>query len=290
VDVGLLVTCFSIRQHFSSDTPFVDEGSSMPADPQLVSYEIRGRVAMLGLNRTRKRNAISETLLEELAELAATANAEAKAVVLWGAGEHFSAGLDLAEHRGRDLIEGIANSRRWHEVFAMIESAPVPWVAAMQGGVIGGGMELAAATHLRVADENTYFALPEGQRGIFVGGGGSVRIARLIGAARMTDMMLTGRVATAAEAERWNFVHYLARPGEAIAKAVELAEKTAENASFSNYAIINALPRIQDMSRADGLFVESMIAAVASATPEAGERLRDFVENRAAKVERPKEN
>jgi enoyl-CoA hydratase/carnithine racemase len=70
--------------------------------------------------------------------------------------------------------------------------------------VVGGGLELAAATHLRVADATAFFALPEGQRGIFVGGGGSVRAARLMGVARMTDMMLTGRVASAEEAERWS--------------------------------------------------------------------------------------
>ena len=135
-----------------------------------------------------------------------------------------------------------------------------------------------------MADETTYFGLPEGQRGIFVGGGGSVRIERLIGTSRMTDMMLTGRVAKAEEMERWGGVNYLAPAGGAIDKAIELAEEAASNSEFSNYAVMNALPRIRDMSSEDGLFVESMVSALASMTPEAQDRLRAFLEKRAKKV------
>ena len=83
----------------------------------------------------------------------------------------------------------------WHRVFDRIQYSRVPVIAALRGAVIGGGLELACAAHIRVAEPSAYFALPEGQRGIFVGGGGSVRLLpRLIGVARMTDMMLTGRV------------------------------------------------------------------------------------------------
>jgi enoyl-CoA hydratase/carnithine racemase len=210
--------------------------------------------------------------------------------VLFGHGKHFCAGLDLAEHAQKILSEGVAGSRRWHEVFSTIEFGAIPWVCALHGAVVGGGLELAAAAHIRVADPDAFFALPEGQRGIYVGGGGSVRIARLMGVARMSDMMLTGRVATAAEAERWNLVQYVTSPGEALDKAIELAGKAAGNAPFTNYAVINALPRIQDMSRADGLFVESFVATFATAMPEAAERLRDFVEKRGAKVLRPGES
>src|SRR3546814_4783914 len=82
----------------------------------------------------------------------------------------------------------------WHEAFRHIQFGRVPVIAVLHGAVIGGGLELAAATHVRIAEPSSFYALPEGQRGIFVGGGGSVRIPRLIGVARMMDMMLTGRV------------------------------------------------------------------------------------------------
>lgn len=252
-----------------------------------VTYELRGKVAHIGLNRPEKRNAMNDRFVEMLADSIARAEHEAKAVVLFGHGEHFCAGLDLAEHVQKTPFEGVRGSRRWHTVTAGMQHGTIPWVSALHGGVIGGGMELAAATHIRVADRSAFFALPEGQRGIFVGGGGSVRIARLLGVARMSDMMLTGRVIAPDEAERWNLVQYVVETGTARDHAHKLAETMATNAEISNYAIINALPRIQDMAKEDGLFVESFIASFTATSPEAEERLRAFLEKRVARIKAP---
>jgi enoyl-CoA hydratase/carnithine racemase len=174
-------------------------------------------------------------------------------------------------------------------VFAEIRHGRVPVVAALHGATVGGGLELAAACHLRVADATAFLALPEGSRGIYVGGGASVHVARLVGAARMADMMLTGRVLRAEEAERFGLVQYLVPEGGALAKAGELAAKVAEMAPLTVLGILQALPRIQDMAEADGLFVESMMAALAQTGPEAAERLAEFVARRGAKVTRPEE-
>ena len=254
---------------------------------EFVTYERKGDVALVGLNRPQKRNAISDRFVEEIALAVARAQSEAKAAVLFGHGDHFCAGLDLAEHVKKSPIEGVHGSRRWHGVFSGIEHGTIPWISALHGAVVGGGFELAASTHIRVADETAFFALPEGQRGIFVGGGGSVRIARLVGVARMTDLMLTGRVASAEEAERWNIVQYVAPKGTALDKAMALAQTAAGNAEISNYAIINALPRIQDMAKEDGLFVESFIASFTATSPEAEERLNAFLEKRAPRLKTP---
>lgn len=252
-----------------------------------VTYELTGAVAHIGLNRPEKRNAMNDRFIEMLADAIARAEREAKAVVLFGHGDHFCAGLDLAEHVEKTPFEGVRGSRRWHTVTAGMQHGTIPWVSALHGGVIGGGMELAAATHVRVADRSAFFALPEGQRGIFVGGGGSVRIARLMGVARMSDMMLTGRVISPDEAERWNLVQYVVETGAARPHAHKLAEAMATNAEISNYAIINALPRIQDMAKEDGLFVESFIASFTATSPEAEERLRAFLEKRVARIKPP---
>jgi enoyl-CoA hydratase/carnithine racemase len=252
-----------------------------------LTYALDGPVALIGLNRAAKRNAISDALIAGLDAAVARAQAEAKAAVIFGHGDHFSAGLDLSEHVARSPVENLHHSRGWHAVFDRIERGSVPFVAALQGAVVGGGMELAASAHIRVADETAFFALPEGSRGIFVGGGASVRVARLIGAARMADMMLTGRVLAAAEAERANFAQYLTPPGGALAKATELARRIAENAPLSNFAITNALPRIQDLSHDDGLFLEALMAAMTQTTPEAQELVRAFLEKRAQRIERP---
>ncbi|MDQ0317279.1 crotonase/enoyl-CoA hydratase family protein [Amorphus orientalis] len=265
-----------------------DTSAATSADPDLVTYELKGDVALVGLNRPDKRNAISDRFIEAIAVAVARAQSEAKAAVIFGHGNHFCAGLDLAEHVQKSPIEGVKGSRRWHAVFAEIEHGTIPWIAALHGAVVGGGLELAASTHIRVADQSAFFALPEGQRGIFVGGGGSVRVARLMGAARMADMMLTGRVVSAETGERWNLASYVVDEGGALDKAVELATVAATNAELSNYAVINALPRIQDMAKEDGLFVESFIASFTTTSPEAEERLKAFLEKRAKRLNVPK--
>ena len=252
-----------------------------------ITYALEGGIASIGLDRAEKRNAISDAVIEELRAAVERAGNEARAGVIFGVGDHFSAGLDLSEHVALTPFEGMRQSHKWHRTFDIIERGPIPYVAALHGAVVGGGLELAAATHIRVADETTFFALPEGQRGIFVGGGGSVRIQRLMGYARMADMMLTGRVLDAAEAERANLVHYVVPKGGALERAKALAARIAENAPLSNFAITNALPRIQDLAHDDGLFFEALMAAFTQTSPDAQERLRAFLEKRAQRLARP---
>ena len=256
------------------------------ADPN-ITYALDGQVALIGLDRPAKRNALSDALIEELRVAVERAGVEAKAGVIFGHGDHFSAGLDLAEHVHRTPIENVHHSRNWHAIFERIERGVIPFVCAIHGAAVGGGIELAASCQIRVAEEGAFFALPEGQRGIFVGGGGSVRIARLISAARMSDMMLTGRVLSAAEAERVNLVQYVVAPGAGLAKAKELAARIAGNSPMANFAVTHALSRIQDLSHDDGLFFESLMAAMTQTTPEAIERLQAFLDKRAERIAAP---
>jgi enoyl-CoA hydratase/carnithine racemase len=172
----------------------------------------------------------------------------------------------------------------WHAAFDQIQFGRVPVVAVLHGAVVGGGLELASACHIRVAEASAYFGLPEGQRGLFVGGGGSARIPRLMGVARMTDLMMTGRVFDADEGQQAGLVQYKVGDGEGFAKALALATKIAGNAPMSNFAVMHALPRIADQSQSEGLFTESLMAAVAESTPDAQERLRAFLDKRAGKV------
>ncbi len=263
--------------------------SKTPHSGDYITFEMDGNVAMIGLNRPHKRNAINIEFIEAIGVAVRRAEAEAKAAVIYGHGDHFSAGLDLAEFAKKTPIEGVHISRRWHAIFTEMQRGTIPWIGALHGAVIGGGLELASSVHIRVAERSAFFALPEGQRGIFVGGGGSVRIARLLGVARMTDLMLTGRVLSSEEGERYNLCQYLVEPGQAKVKALELAKIAASNAFLSNYSVINALPRIQDMSTDDGLFVEAFIASFTQTSPEAEERLRAFVEKRAARLNVPEQ-
>ena len=156
-------------------------------------------------------------------------------------------------------------------------------VSAIFGAAIGGGLELAAATHVRIAEASTIFQLPEGRRGIFVGGGATARVGRLLGADRMTEMMLTGRKYSADEGVALGLAHYAVADGTAMELAQSLAGKIARNAPLSNYLMVQSIARINDMSQADGLFTESLAAALSQTTPDATEGLRAFLEKRAPK-------
>jgi len=111
-----------------------------------------------------------------------------------------------------------------------------------------------------------------------------VRIPRLIGVARMTDMMLTGRVYNAQDGERIGMAQYLVPTGTAFDKAMEIAQRVATNAPLTNYALMHALPRIAEQPADQGFFTEAMMAAIAQSAPEAKQRVRDFLEGKAAKV------
>jgi enoyl-CoA hydratase/carnithine racemase len=252
-------------------------------------FELRGEqqeVAVIRLTRGKKRNALNDALILALRDLFEKMPASVRAAVIDGEGDHFCAGLDLSELQERDAGQGLYHSRMWHGALECVQYGPVPVIAALHGAVVGGGLELASACHIRVADESTFYALPEGSRGIFVGGGGSVRIPRLIGAARMTDMMLTGRVVNAQDGERIGLAQYLVPMGTAFDKAFELAVRIAQNAPLTNYALTHVLPRIADQPADQGFMTEAMMAAIAQSAPEAKERVRAFLEGRADKVKK----
>ena len=195
----------------------------LPELPASLHAEQQGNIAILRLNRTQKRNALNDEIVAGLEAFFSGLPEEIKAVVLHGAGDHFSAGLDLSELKLHSVTEGVFHSRSWHQAFEKIEFGRVPVVAVMHGAVVGGGLELAAATHVRVAERSTFYALPEGIRGIFVGGGGSVRIPRLIGISRMMNMMLTGHTLNAEEGQALSLSHHLVDDGAGLAKGIELA-------------------------------------------------------------------
>lgn len=248
------------------------------AGPVLV--EVEDEVAILTFDRAEKRNAISDAVADGLRRFFAEPPKEVRAVVLTGAGGHFSAGLDLGEQSRREPTEVLKHSRRWHELMDQIQFGGLPVVAAMTGSVIGGGLEIAASCHVRVSEPTVRYQLPEGKRGIFVGGGATVRIGRILGPDRMTEMMLTGRVFDAEEGYRLGLAHYLVGEGEGMRKAVALARDVASNSSLVNYLVIQSIARIGDMGRGDGLYAESLSAALSQSGPDAQEGLNAFLEKR----------
>ncbi len=258
--------------------------SLLPHPPASLTLETDGPVGIVRLSRAEKRNALDDRTIGALLAFFSAPPEGIRAVVLCGAGDHFSAGLDLSGVADRDITAGIAHSMHWHRAFEAMEFGRVPVVAVLHGGVTGGGLELAAACHIRVAERSTFYALPEGQRGIFLGGGGSVRLPRLIGTARVMDMLLTGRVYDADAGQTLGISQYLVDDGDARAKALELARTIAGNAPLSNFAIVQALPRIAESPSSIGYFTEALVAAAAATGDEAKVRVQAFLDKRAAKV------
>jgi (methylthio)acryloyl-CoA hydratase len=254
--------------------------------PSSLIADREGAVGILRLNRPHKRNALDDETIIGIEHFFTSLPDGIGAVLLAGEGEHFSAGLDLSELNERDVTQGIEHSALWHRAFEKIQFGKVPVVAVLHGAVVGGGLELAAATHIRVAERSAYYALPEGSRGIYVGGGGSVRLPPLIGVARMMDMMLTGRTYSAEEGQAIGLTTYLVEPGKGFAKGLELAQRIAGNAPLTNFAVMHALPRIAEMDPGSGYAVEALMAAIAQADPDAKARLKDFLEKRAPKTTR----
>lgn len=255
--------------------------------PGCIQVERNGNIAILTLNRPEKRNALSDELVLGLQAFFSSIPADIQGVVMRGAGDNFCAGLDLNELKESSVAESFETAQIGQRLNDTVQFCKVPVVAVLHGAVIGGGLELAAAAHVRVAEQSAYYALPEGTRGIFLGSGGSVRLPRLIGAATVIEMMLTGHVYEAQEAhDRLRLSHYLVEQGSGLEKAIELARKIANNAPLANFAIIQAIPRIVEQDPNAGLFTEMLMAGVAQGDDDAKRRLRDFLERKTGKVVR----
>jgi (methylthio)acryloyl-CoA hydratase len=238
------------------------------------------------LARAAKRNALDSTAIEELVRLFdAVPRHGARAVVVRAEGDHFCAGLDLVEHHKADRSpqDFMQLCLRWHEAFNKIEYGGVPVIAALKGAVVGGGLEFASSAHIRVADASTYFALPEGQRGLFTGGGATIRVAAMIGQPRLVDMMLTGRIYKGQESLEQGFCQYLT-DGSSEELALSIGRKVAANLPLTNFAICSAVSHIQNMSALDASYAEAAVAGIVNTQADARHRLAAFADKTAART------
>ena len=243
-------------------------------------------VLVATLNRPAKRNALNAETVEELVTLfSMLPRSGVRSVVLAAEGDHFCAGLDLVEHHKADRspADFMHLCLRWHEAFNKMEYGGVPVIAALKGAVVGGGLELASSAHVRVADASTYFALPEGQRGLFTGGGATIRVAGLVGKARMIDMMLTGRIYKGQEAVDVGLTQYLVE-GSSLDTALDLARRAAQNLPLTNFAICSAISHMGNMSALDASYAEAVVAGVVNTQPAARARLAAFADGSGPRI------
>ena len=216
----------------------------------LLQVEDRGQVRLVTIDGEAQLNVLSRELVTELHREAdrAAADAQVRAVVVTGRGSKaFCAGANLKERKGwtEDDV------RRWlvvlHEGLSAIERCPRPWIAAVNGLALGGGCELALACDLRVFDPAAQMGLTEVKIGVIPGGGGTVRLARVIGLGRARDLILTARRVGAVEALGMGLANRVSAEGGSVEAAVALANEIAANAPVSVAAAKAAIADAWDL-------------------------------------------
>src|SRR5437763_8164623 len=195
--------------------------------------EDRGNIRILTIDKEAQLNVLSRALVAELAQQARKAAVEAgiRVVIVTGAGTRaFCAGANLKERQGWSEDD----VRRWlvelHGGLREIERCAKPWIAAVNGLALGGGCELALACDLRVIDPAAQIGLTETRVGVIPGGGGTVRLARVVGIGRAKDLILTARRVEAQEALQMGLVNRISAAGDSVSAAIALAHEVAANA------------------------------------------------------------
>ncbi len=245
-----------------------------------VLAEVRGAVGLARLNRPEARNALSPEVMETLAQLleAFDADPAIRCVVVAGGDEVFAAGADIKAMRDRSFQEALVSpaARFWPRVAA----CRTPLVAAVSGYALGAGCELALACDMIVASETAEFGQPEIMLGIIPGGGGTQRLARVVGKQRAMELVLTGRRIGAQEALRFGFVNQVAGKREWLEKALEVAGVVARRPPIATRLAKQAVLAAEEAGLTAGLDHERRLFEIAMATEDRVEGMTAFIEKR----------
>jgi enoyl-CoA hydratase len=254
---------------------------------ELVRVETAEGIRTITVHRPEKLNALNVEVLEGLDRAVSEAEEDSslRCLIVTGSGDRaFIAGADIGELAKLTPIEGREHARRGQAVLDRIENLPAPSIAAINGFAYGGGLELAMACTLRVASENARMGLPETSLGILPGYGGTQRLARLVGRAKASELVLTASKAlTASEAERIGLVNRVVPAGQALAGATEMAKAIAANAPAACRYALEAIRSGIEMPAAEGRLFEATLFGLCAATADMKEGMTAFLEKRPAK-------
>lgn len=250
----------------------------------LIIYERRNSFAIIRLNRPEKLNALSREMIAALSDVLKQLEnePELRAVILTGEGERaFCVGTDINELTNLTESEALETSMRGQAVCNQVENLPVPVIAAINGLAVGGGCELALATHIRVASKDAEFSLPETKLGVIPGYGGTQRLAREIGRGRALETMLTGRSISAEEAYGCGLVNRVVDPSMVFGEAQSIAGEIAKLAPLAIRSCLRAVTGGLELPLKQGLALEAEIFASLFATEDMKEGTRAFLEKRS---------
>ncbi|MGH9341519.1 MAG: enoyl-CoA hydratase/isomerase family protein [Acidobacteriota bacterium] len=253
-----------------------------------IHVEFQDRVALLTIERPQVLNALNAETLSELKDCFTNLreSGEAGAVIITGAGEKaFVAGADIAELAQLDPLGARAKSDAGHALLHDVETFPKPVIAAINGFCLGGGCELALACHIRIASEDARLGLPEVKLGLIPGYGGTQRLPRLIGKGRALELILTGEMVDAAQAEKIGLVNHVVPRAELISHCHSLAGKILNNAPLAVRYSMEAIQSGLEMPLQEALSLEANLFALSFATDDMREGTTAFVEKRKARFE-----
>lgn len=248
-------------------------------------YEVKNQIAYITLNRPKVLNALNRQTVEELGDALRRAceDVGVRILILTGSGEKsFVAGADINELAKRTPIDGKEFSLFGQEIFHRLETMGKPSIAAINGFALGGGCELALSCTIRIASKNARLGQPEVKLGIIPGYGGSQRLARLCGKGMAHELILTGEMISADEAQRIGLVNHVVEPAELMSTAEAIAKKIIANAPLAVQFSMDAIERGMEMSQEEGLFLEATLFGLCCATEDMREGTRAFVEKRSA--------
>lgn len=253
-----------------------------------VGVEVRdgtgGGILTCTIERPEVLNAINGEVLDSLEEMArrVVADGSIRAVIITGAGRRaFSAGADISTFSGLDPTGAADLMWRGQQVFQAIEDLPVPVIAAINGYALGGGLELALACDIRIAVESARMGQPEATLANLPGWGGTQRLPRAVGEARAKELIFSGRLISAQEAERYGLVQQLSSPDGLLDDAVRLAESLLPAGRFAVGLAKQAVhaARLGDQT---GYAVERQSVALCFTTAAQQDAVKSFLEKRRA--------
>lgn len=207
--------------------------------------EQKGHVFTITINRPAQLNALNKETISELNQALSNANNDSSVgvIILTGSGEKsFVAGADIKEFADFNIAQGGELAMNGQKIlFDFIENMNKPVIAAVNGFALGGGLELAMASHIRIASSNSRMGLPEVSLGVIPGYGGTQRLAQLVGKGKANEMVFTAAMINAEEALKWGLVNHVVEPTELIAKAEEIAAKILNNSGTAIASAIRAV-------------------------------------------------
>jgi enoyl-CoA hydratase/carnithine racemase len=253
------------------------------AERQFVKVAIEEKIAIITIDHAPV-NALNNQVLDELAaaveEVAADSNVKA-AIVTGGGQMAFVAGADINEFTKLTTPETAKEFIvKGQSTFNKIENSPKPFIAAINGVALGGGMELALACHMRIAGDRVRLGQPEINLGIIPGWGGTQRLTRIVGPAKASELILTGDNFTAQEAYRLNLVNKVVPGGEVLKTAKDLAKKVASKGALAIAAAMDSISKARDAEINAGLAVEATNVVNLVNTEDAKEGITAFLTKR----------